>query len=67
MEHPVSRTKTPLADGIIPPKSSLRASLSPTDAGEATCGEGYRISFTPFLPATVLRGPFRVREFVRVR
>src|SRR5262245_31421245 len=24
----------------------------------------YRRSFTPFLPATVLRGPFRVRAFV---
>ena len=27
----------------------------------------YRSSFTPFLPATVLRGPFRVRALVRVR
>src|SRR5262245_34634679 len=25
---------------------------------------GYRISFTPFLPATVFRGPLRVRAFV---
>ena len=29
--------------------------------------QNYRKSFTPFLPATVFRGPFRVREFVRVR
>jgi hypothetical protein len=27
----------------------------------------YRNSLTPFLPATVFRGPFRVRAFVRVR
>jgi len=27
----------------------------------------YRISLTPFLPATVLRGPLRVRALVRVR
>jgi hypothetical protein len=27
----------------------------------------YRNSLTPFLPATVLRGPFRVRALVRVR
>src|SRR5206468_1664733 len=27
----------------------------------------YRISFTPFLPATVLRGPLRVRALVLVR
>src|SRR5439155_14518595 len=27
----------------------------------------YRISFTPFFPATVFRGPLRVRAFVLVR
>jgi hypothetical protein len=28
---------------------------------------GYFIPFTDFFPATVLRGPLRVRAFVRVR
>src|SRR5205085_2244773 len=31
------------------------------------CSTGYRRSLTPFLPATVLRGPLRVRAFVLVR
>ena len=31
------------------------------------CNVNYRRSFTPFLPATVFFGPFRVRALVRVR
>ena len=38
-----------------------------TDSARPRWGGCQRISLTPFLPATVLRGPFRVRAFVRVR
>lgn len=39
-----------------------------TDCGNnASELRNYRKSLTPFLPATVLRGPLRVRELVRVR
>src|SRR5205085_725428 len=45
-------------------RRSARESFRDRSAPSGRC---YRISFTPFLPATVLRGPFRVRALVLVR
>ncbi len=38
-----------------------------TVATKPPIAPGYRKSLTPFLPATVLRGPLRVRALVLVR
>ncbi len=42
-------------------------SLQNQDTKFGECTKDYRKSLTPFLPATVFRGPFRVRALVRVR
>ncbi len=47
-----------------PASNPIRAANS---HGLVTTERSYRKSLTPFLPATVFRGPFRVRAFVLVR
>jgi hypothetical protein len=52
LSHNLARTQSMAANKEISTSSSV---------------EDYRKSLTPFLPATVFRGPFRVRALVRVR
>src|SRR5206468_3782249 len=61
----------PLPPAPSPKRRGSDKAHSPSPLRGGGRGEGFevaqpRISLTPFLPATVLRGPLRVRALVRV-